>query len=402
MYPFPPMTRLFALSASLLKRLGLPCAVALAAFAVWASLPRHAAWADEPKPIKIASIFAMTGPGAEENSPNFRVVRLAAQLVNETGGLLGRQVEILDFDTKSTPLGARQAALEAVRAGVSAVIGPSWSSQAMAMGQVLQHARIPMLGATTTAPEVTRIGDYIFRVCYTDVQQAEVLARFAREDLKAARAAIATVAGDVYSEGLSAGFAEKFVELGGTVGVQVRYLQDAMTFSEQVDAVRAAAPDIVFVPGYTRDSGLFLKQARGNGLTMPFLGGDGWTGLPNYPHLDPARGDNYFVSHWHPASEREESRAFVRLLRKELGTDAFMRSDTGNANAFDAFGLVADAIRRAGSAEPGAIRNALVKTENYPGVTGPISFGSSRDPRKSIVILRITSTDLHYLKTVTP
>lgn len=361
-----------------------------------------AAQRQRPEPVRVGSVFAMTGAGAEENSPNYRIVKLAAGKINAAGGVLGRPLEIVEFDTMSTALGARQAAHDAVKAGVVAVVGPSWSSQAMAMGPVLQQAGIPMLGATTTAPDVTAIGDCIFRVCYTDALQARVLARFARQDLGAASTVVVTIAGDVYSEGLSAGFAKHFKALGGTVVGQERYLQDAMDFAVQVEAVRRAAPDLVFVPGYTRDSGLLLKQARGAGLDMPFLGGDGWTALEHYPYLDPAKGENYYVSHWHPGDTSPTSREFVDLLRREFGPDALGSIDAGNANAYDALCLVADAIRRAASAEPAAIRDALAATDGFPGVTGTISFRGSRDPVKPLVVLRITPDSVEFVKKVEP
>jgi branched-chain amino acid transport system substrate-binding protein len=358
--------------------------------------------AQSAEPVRIASVFAQTGPGAEENSPNFRIVQLAAREINARGGILGRPVELVELDTMSTPLGARQAAIDAVKAGVVAVVGPSWSSQAMAMGPILQEAGIPMLGATTTAPEVTRIGDFIFRVCYTDELQAEVLARFAADDLKAIRVVVVTIAGDVYSEGLSAAFISNFSALGGTVAKQLRYLQNAMNFAEQVREIQQASPDLVFVAGYTRDSGLLLKQARGAGLVMPFLGGDGWTALEHYPYLDPANGENYYVSHWHADTTSEASRGFVELLRQEFGPDALQSIDAGNANAYDALCLVADAARRAGSADPAAIRDALAATEGYPGVTGSITFKGSRDPRKPLVVLRITPEKIEFVKQVEP
>lgn len=358
--------------------------------------------AQSAEPVKIASVFAQTGAGAEENSPNFRIVQLAAREINARGGILGRPIELVELDTLSTPLGARQAAIDAVKAGVVAVVGPSWSSQGMAMGTVLQEAGIPMLGATTTAPEVTRIGDFIFRVCYTDELQAEVLARFAADDLKAIRVVVVTIAGDVYSEGLSAAFIRNFSALGGTVAKQLRYLQNAMNFAEQVLEIRQASPDLVFVAGYTRDSGLLLKQARGAGLVMPFLGGDGWTALEHYPYLDPANGENYYVSHWHADAASEASRRFVALLRQEFGPDALGSIDAGNANAYDALCLVADAARRAGSVDPAAIRDALAETDGYPGVTGTITFKGSRDPRKPMVVLRITPERVEFVKQVEP
>ena len=370
-------------------------AVLLAALALSGAVRDMPAQAQRPEPIRVASVFARTGAGAEENSPNYRIVRLAANRINSAGGVLGRPLEIVEFDTASTALGARQAALDAVEADVVAVVGPSWSSQALAMGPILQKAGIPMIGATTTAPEVTAVGDFIFRVCYTDDLQA-------RENLGASRAGVVTIAGDVYSEGLSAGFTQYFTALGGTVARQERYLQDAMDFSAQIEAVRREAPDLVFAAGYTRDSGLLLKQSRGAGLDMPFLGGDGWTALEHYPYLDPARGENYYVSHWHPDDASPASREFVELLRREFGPDALNTIDAGNANAYDALCLVADAVRRAGSAEPRAVRDALAATDGFVGVTGTISFRGGRDPLKPLVVLRITPDAVEFVKKVEP
>ncbi|WP_169332914.1 ABC transporter substrate-binding protein [Desulfovibrio oxyclinae] len=365
------------------------------------SLHSAKSFADEG-PILVASIFAHTGPAAEENTPNYRMVRLAVERINETGGLLGRRLELLEIDNQSTALGSREAARDAVKAGVTAVIGPSWSSHAMAMAPVLQRAGIPMVGATTTAPEVTQVGDFIFRICYTNRHQALALARFAVQHLKAESAAVLSIAGEVYSEDLAEGFAEEFVRLGGEMLVSRSYLQSSMDFSRQLTDVQSAKPDVVFVPGFARDSGLILKQARTMGMQMPFLGGDGWTALEQYPHLDPANGDNYYTSHWHPDSEQPESLEFIRLLKKEYGPEALSLVDSGNPCAYDAMMIVADAIRRAGSASPGAIRNMLLATKGYHGVTGTITFNGSRDPLKPLVILQITQSGTRYIKTDTP
>ena len=358
--------------------------------------------AQDPGPVRIGVALARTGPGTEENTFKFRVAGLAAARANSGGRVLGRPVELIEFDTRSTALGARQAALDAVKAGVVALVGPSWSSHAMVMGPVLQETGIPMIATTATAVGVTDIGDCIFRVCYTDEHQARALAQFAFEDLQARRVSVATIAGDVYSEGLSDAFISEFARLGGTVLGQSRYLQDSMDFTSEVAALVEEKPDVVLVAGYTRDSGLLLKQARSAGLTVPFLGGDGWTALERYPYLDPANGENFYASHWHQDAGTDAGREFLRLVRTELGEDALGLLDGGIANTYDAVGLVLDAVRRAGSASPAAIRDALAATEEYPGVMGGISFGSSRDPRKSLVILRITPDSVRFVRKVSP
>lgn len=354
------------------------------------------------EPIRIASAFSATGPLSTQNVWSFSVVRLAARTVNAQGGVLGRPIELIELDTQSTPLDARQAALEAVRAGVTAMIGPSFSSQAMAMGPVLQEAGIPMIGTNTTAPAVTRIGNYIFRVCFTDDFQAKALARFAYDHLEARSVAVLHIADDLYSEGLGAVFVEMFTALGGKSMVQLPYLLTDTDFSRQISIIKEAGPDMVFLPGHARDSGMVLKQARAMGLAVPFLGGDGWSALENYPHLKTDWGDAYYASHWHPARDTEPSRTFLRIMTQEFGEDAPMALISARANDFDALGLMVDAIRRAGSAEPKAVRDALAMTAGYPGVTGEISFQDERDPLKPVYILRITPDTVEYVTSVEP
>lgn len=356
----------------------------------------------EKPPILIASIFAHSGEAAEENSPNYIMTRLAAKVANEDGGVLGRPIELLEIDNKSTAIGSHQAALQAVKAGAVAVVGPSWSSHAMAMAPVLQKAGIPMVGATTSAPDVTRVGEFIFRACYTNALQAEVLAKYARETLRAQSAGMLVVAGDVYSEDLAEQFRAEFSRLGGTVLTTEHYLLSSMDFEKELRAVQAARPDVIFVPGFARDSGLILKQARNMGITVPFLGGDGWTALEEYPYIGELSGENYYVSHWHRDDDSPASRRFLDRVRRDLGAETLAVIDAGNPVAYDAFGLVLDAIKRAGTSEPAAIRDALAETTDFHGVTGVISFTGSRDPRKPLVILQILGKHVTYVKTVTP
>lgn len=360
------------------------------------------ALATDKAPITIVTMFAHSGIAAEENVPSYRVAAIAAEMINEAGGVLGRKIKLVPLDNKSTVLGARQAARKAVTLGATAVIGPSWSSHAMAVAPILQKASIIMIGTTTTNDRVTRLGDFIFRICYNDTLQSKALAKLAFNDLGARKAAILAIAGDVYSEELSDIFARRFTELGGRVVVRDSYLQSSMDFARQLAGIKAMQPDLVFVPGYARDSGLILKQARNMGLAMPFLGGDGWTALEEYRHLGPAKGDNYYVSHWHSGSDYPGNRRFVKLLTDKLGPDALSKIDAGNPCSYDALLVLADAIRRAGSTDTRAIRDSLLATRNFAGATGAITFAGARDPMKPVVVLKIRPKGVEYLKSVMP
>lgn len=363
---------------------------------------RVEAVAQDTEPIRVAAIFSHTGSAAEENTPDYLMPRFAARIINERGGILGRPLELIELDNKSSAIGTVQAAHKAVQMGVVAVVGPSRSSDALAMAPVFEEAGIPMVGTTVTAPSVTRAGEFIFRVCYTDEQQADALVRVAWEELGARRAATINIAGEVYSQGLAERFRRGFISRGGTIVAREEYLQSALDFSDIINSVRQAAPDVVVSPGFARDSGLLLQQARQMGLEMPFMGGDGWTAVEQYPFMKPLTGENYYLSHWHWGKKSPASKGFVRLLKDKMGEDALARVDTGSPCGYDAMMLLADAITRAGTTDPIPLRKALLSTKNYPGVTGTITYNGQRDPQKPLVLLRISGRDVEYVRSIAP
>ena len=137
------------------------------------------------EPVKIAAIFAKTGIAARENAAYIPMIELAVEELNGQGGLLERPVKLIILDNKSTPIGSALAAKEAVKLQQTAVIGASWSSHSLAMATILQQEGIPMISPVSTNPKVTRIGNFIFRVCFTDSVQGKVMAQFAYTELGA-------------------------------------------------------------------------------------------------------------------------------------------------------------------------------------------------------------------------
>lgn len=220
--------------------------------------------------IKVAAIFAKTGKVATENQNPLNGVRFAIDEVNRQGGVLGQQLELLEFDNKSTAIGSKIAAKHAVDAGVLAVFGASWSSHSLAMAPVLQAAKIPMLSPYSTNPQVTLVGDYIFRICYTDLFQGKILANFSFKDLGAQTAAVLINADSQYSEGLANYFIKIFQELGGTIVLTHNYLEKTADFTNFLESIQTLQPDVVFHPGHTQVSAFVLKQAHSAGITPPF------------------------------------------------------------------------------------------------------------------------------------
>lgn len=142
-------------------------------------------------------------------------------------------MELLNIDNTSTALGSKAAAESARDSGAVAVIGPIYSSHAMVMAPILQAAGT-MLAPAASAPEVTMVGDFIFRACFTDEFQARILADFARSSLNATRAAILNIAEDIYSEGLGNLFQRRFVQIGGKIVARESYLLESTDCTKQL------------------------------------------------------------------------------------------------------------------------------------------------------------------------
>lgn len=354
------------------------------------------AWAGTADRVKVAAIFAKSSKMAYGNFEALNAVRFAVETLNRQGGLLGRPLELLEIDNRGTAIGSKIAAEKAVAANVVTVFGANWSSHSLAMAPVLQAAKIPMITPISTNPAVTRVGDYIFRVCYTDPFQGVVLARFAFDDLKARSAGLLVNVDDKYSEDLAEFFMEDFKAAGGRISFVENYLENASDFSALFEKIEAHQPDVVFHPGHTKMSAYVLKQARKNGIKTVFLGGDGWNDSM-YKIGGSALDGSYYTNHWHPDSLSPKSREFVAAYEA-----AGMAYIPVSALSQDCVSLFADAVRRAGSFDPVRIRRALAATKNFEGVTGTISFNPTRDPVKSAVILQFEKGGSLFVKTVDP
>lgn len=359
------------------------------------SLPAVAA-----EPVKIAAIFATTGIAATNNTPHVRCVELAVEEINNQGGLLGRPLELIILDNKSTPIGSNLAAKKAVQLQVTAVIGAAWSSHSLRIAPVLQQAKIPMVTGSSTNPKVTRIGNYVFRTCFIDSFQAQAMAHFAFTELRAKTAVVLEIINEEFSLTLAELFVSSFQKYGGKVVLKGSYENDAVDFAYLLTEVKRLQPDVVYVPGYARDCGLLIKQAVSMGIETTFLGGDGWAGSLLYTSGDNALEGNYYSAHWHPDVRFPLSVHLQKLYdRKYGGVIPHMNAPLN----FDAAMLLADAIRRAGTLDRAKIRDTLAETKGFQGATGTITLDQYGDPlNKPLVIMKLGKDAPMYFKTIQP
>lgn len=349
--------------------------------------------------VVLATIFPRSGTlGTSLYPVQFsEAVRLAVDEINERGGLLGRKVEIIEFDSQSTALGARAAAMAALKAEPLAVIGERISSLSLVVAPIMQNAGVPMITPISTHPQVTRVGDYIFRMCYTDAFQGKVMAQFARNRLKAQTAVVLVNVSQKYSEELARSFVAHFKASGGNVSLVGEYLQDSSDFTALLTKVKPLKPDVLFIPGYAKDAGALMRHARALGLATPFLGGDGW-GNEIDAYAGPAVAGSYRAVHWHRDDPAPLSRDFIKRFERRMGP---IHSDL-EALAYDAVQTLADAVRRANSLDRGRVRDALAATSKLPLVTGLLSFDAERNAQKPIVILRHEAGRTVFVESITP
>ena len=251
-----------------------------------------------------------------------------------------------------------------------------------------------MLSPSSTNPAVTERGDYIFRSCYTDPFQASALARFARQDLHARRAALLIDRTHEYSQELARLIRASFERAGGEIVSEQIYAEGDEDFTQQLMTAGAARPDVIFVPGYYREAGMIAKRARELGINVPLVGGDGWDSQGLYQIGGEDLRGTFFSNHFSVNDPDPAVRSFVEDY---IGMHGYP-PDAFAATAYDAARIMFTAVRNAGSLDRRLIRDALADTTNYKGVTGTITIGRDRNAVKPIVIIRIEQGGLYAVQ----
>ncbi len=365
---------------------------------VWLPFRPLSLFAEQPV-VEIGVIVAQSGKAYNYGQAAIQGAQLAVDEINAQGGVVNHRLQLVIFDNQSTALYARQAAFKAVDHPVAGVVGSIWSTHSLAVAQVLQEHHIPMISPGSTAPEVTRTGSFIFRTCYTDDFQGKLMADFAYRSMGYRRAAVLTNISETYSKILARYFAANFVSDGGKVVVEEGYKGSAMDFKDILLPIKALHPEVIFVPGYSQDSGLIVKQARKLGLDMVFMGGDAWeTVVAEY--AGSALEGSYFSTFWHPNVPYARSHKFIALFRSAYGEGEI---SAYAPMAYDAVLLFADAIRRAKSTNPETIRHALSATRGFQGATGIYTFDEDGNPiNKGASILKFEKGHWRFFKTFEP
>jgi len=349
--------------------------------------------------IKIGEVDPLTGGVSQFGIGCHQGFVLAFEQINAGGGILGQTIELVTEDDQSKPGQSATAVRKLITQDkVVAILGDATSSATLESAPIAQADKIPMLTPTATNPRITEVGDFIFRVCFLDEFQGRVIARFAREMLKAQKIFTLTDVKQDYSVDLLKFFKDEFTKLGGTIVGEQSYSTGDIDFRAQLTPIRGAKPDAVYVPGYYQEVALIVKQGRQIGLTMPFIGCDGWANQALIAIGGKAIDGCFFTNHFSPDDQSPIVKNFVAKYQEKYGT----LPDTFSALGYDAARLLADAIQRAGSSNSQAVRDALAKTAGFQGVTGEISLDADRNASKPGLIVTVKQGRFEIAEKIAP
>ena len=350
--------------------------------------------------IRIGVFEPITGANAAGGALEVEGAKLANELYPE---VLGKKVELVIADNKSDVVDAATAAARLIeRDKVTAIIGSWGSSLSMAAGDIVRDAKVPAVAASATNPLVTEGNDYYFRVCFIDPFQGTVMANYAYNSIGAKKAAIIQEVSNDYAIGLAKFFTDAFKELSGDDGAIVEvanYNTGDQDFSSQLLNISNKNPDVIFAPGNFTESAMVIQQARQLGIEVPIIGGDAWE-TPVFidigqEFVEGAVLSTFFTSE---TAITEESQKFLDAYKEKYGKEPAAVT----ALAYDAYLLVLDAIERANSTDPVAIRDAIAETSGFQGAAGIVTLDANGDAVKDAVIKVVKDGEFTYLETIEP
>ena len=346
-----------------------------------------------PKVLKVAVLAPLSGP-----VPTFGVstrdgALLAIDEWNAKGGVLGLKITPIVEDSQCTPDPAVNAANKVVNQDkVHYIIGEVCSKASIPISEIANAAKVIQISPTSTNPTVTldKTGAtkaYIFRACFIDPFQGKVAATFAVNNLKAKKAFVMADQSNDYVKGLAEAFEASFTQLGGQVVGKENYTGTDTDFSAILAKVKAAKPDLVYLPDYYNVVNLASKQAKEKGITAPFMGGDGW----DSSDLDVKAADGgYYTNHYDPADPRPEVQNFLKAYGDKY-KDASGKPIVPDALAtlaYDAANLLLQGIQNAGADNTDKVKAAL-EGITFNAVSGKITFDAQHDPIKGAVIIHV-------------
>lgn len=338
--------------------------------------------------IKIGGIAPLSGGVAVYGTECKNGIDLAVEEINAAGGINGQKIEFICEDDEGDSAKSVNAYKKLVtKDRVKVIIGSLTSGCTMAITNLAQAQKVVQIAPAATAVAITDAGNYVFRACYTDPFQGKIGGKFAYENLGTKKAAILYDIGNDYSVGLTDNFTAEYTSMGGSIVSKESYSTGDKDFNAQLTKIKAANPEVIYLPDYYGTVALIAKQLRAQGINVPIVGADGWDGLTDNAGDEVLNG--YYSNHYSENSSSAAVQTFVKSFKAKYNK----APNSFAALGYDCVYMLRDAIEASGSTDDSAkIRDALEAT-NGDYVTGHIVFDANRNPVKSAVMIKLVKAD---------
>lgn len=344
----------------------------------------------------VGAYLSLTGEQSKFGEDTKRGIELAVDEINANPPK-GKKIKVLFEDDKSKVEEATQKAQQLIdRDKVVALLGEIASSISKPVAIIANQKKVPMITPSSTHPDVTKTGDFAFRVCFTDDFQGKAGADFCVKSLGKKKIGLMYAENDLYSQGLAAEFKKAVGSAGGEVVIEKKFTDTETNFTTYIKEVKDAGVEVIYCPIYYNQMTPLWRQAKAEGLTGEmFVGGDGWSGDDTL--LKELEG-GYFTDHYAPDVPWAQGKKFVESFKKKFNQTPSSLAACG----YDAAMVLADAIQRAKEDTAKGIRDAIAETKDFAGATGSITINKDRNADKAIVFVQIKGGTTAYKAAVGP
>ena len=342
--------------------------------------------------IKIGASFELTGNVANYGKAILSGAKMAFDEANAKGGVLGKKIVVIESDNKSEPSESGNSITKLVTQDkVVAIVGPATSGCVAAGSPITEANKIPHIAPSGTAPGLTvdnngKVKPFMFRACFIDPFQGQVMAHFASNTLKVKNVAILMDSSSDYSKGLAQVFQATLEKAGGKIVTKEAFLSKDLDFKASLTKIKATNPEAVYVPGYYEEVSKIIKQAREIGLDVPMLGCDGWES-PKLAEIagKAALNNCYYVSAFSAQDTDPSVQAFIKAYKEKYQKDP----DIFAMQGYNAGLVVVDSIKRANSTDGTAIAKAMAETKDLPVASGKLTYDANHNPIISALIISL-------------
>ncbi len=350
--------------------------------------------------IKIGFLGALTGDVAMFGKPTLEGMKMAAEDLNAAGGVMGKKIEIVEADNRGDKQEGASVTQKLIsRDNVIAIVGDPTTGITKVAAPIAQKAGVLLISAGATGPGVVENGDFIFRNTLLDSVAIPACIDYFANDLKYKKVAIITSDNNDYSVGFSQTFRDAAKGKGIEIVADEKVKDGDKDFSGQVTNIKAKKPDVIFFSGYYTEGALIMKEARKQGVKANMFGGDGLFS-PEFIKLGGSAAEGSMSAlGFAPEQATPETAKFIEAFKKKF---AGQLPGLFDAQGYDGVMMIADAIKRANSADPKVFKTAMAATKNFQGVSGTITIRANREPIKTPLCLLAVKDGKFVLKAKVP